>query len=70
MVGLRLILVLAFVLSFSLQACSTSRRDGHHHRSGSKGEVTLCHKGKKTLVLPRSAADAHLGHGDRWGRCY
>jgi hypothetical protein len=31
--------------------------------------VVVCHKGKNTLELPRSAADAHLGHGDRPGPC-
>jgi hypothetical protein len=29
----------------------------------------ICHKGKKTLELPRSAAQAHLNHGDRPGPC-
>jgi hypothetical protein len=31
--------------------------------------VTLCHKGKKTLVLPEPAVQAHLNHGDRYGPC-
>jgi hypothetical protein len=31
--------------------------------------VVVCHKGKKTLELPRGAAQAHLDHGDRLGRC-
>jgi hypothetical protein len=31
--------------------------------------VVVCHKGKKTLELPREAAQAHLNHGDRRGRC-
>lgn len=46
--------------------------DGYY-RVGSgvvgQGEVLVCHKGKKTLSLPPSAVDAHLGHGDRRGRC-
>jgi len=32
-------------------------------------KVTICHKGKKTLVLPESAVSAHLGHGDTYGAC-
>lgn len=32
-------------------------------------KVTICHKGDKTLVIPRSALSAHLGHGDTRGPC-
>ena len=32
-------------------------------------EVAVCHKNKKTLMLPRSAVDGHLGHGDTLGPC-
>ena len=32
-------------------------------------KVTICHKNKKTLVLPQSAVSAHLGHGDVYGPC-
>ncbi len=31
--------------------------------------VTLCHKGKKSLTVPRPAVAAHLGHGDTLGSC-
>lgn len=31
--------------------------------------VAVCHKSKKTLVLPESAVEAHLGHGDTLGPC-
>jgi hypothetical protein len=31
--------------------------------------VTLCHKGKKTLVLDTDAAAAHFAHGDAAGAC-
>lgn len=31
-------------------------------------KVTVCHKGK-TLVIPDSALQAHLGHGDERGAC-
>jgi hypothetical protein len=37
--------------------------------SGGPDEVTVCHKGKKTMTLPRSAASAHMDHGDRYGPC-
>ncbi len=32
-------------------------------------KVTICHKEKKTMELPRTAAEGHMGHGDRYGRC-
>lgn len=32
-------------------------------------KVTVCHKDKKTLVIPRSALSGHLGHGDTRGPC-
>jgi hypothetical protein len=39
-------------------------------RSAYKAEkVTVCHKDKKTLVIPSSALSAHLGHGDERGPC-
>lgn len=31
--------------------------------------VLVCHKGKKTMELPRSAAQGHMNHGDRMGPC-
>lgn len=31
--------------------------------------VLVCHKGKKTMELPREAAKAHLNHGDKSGPC-
>lgn len=33
------------------------------------GKDLVCHKGKKTLELPREAISAHLGHGDHRGPC-
>jgi hypothetical protein len=36
---------------------------------GTADHQLVCHKGKKTLSLPPSAVDAHLGHGDRRGPC-
>ena len=35
----------------------------------SKNKVAICHKGKNTLSLPRSAIQAHLNHGDTMGAC-
>jgi hypothetical protein len=32
-------------------------------------DVVICHKGNKTMTLPREAAEAHMGHGDRYGSC-
>lgn len=32
-------------------------------------KVTICHKNRKTLVLPESAVSAHLAHGDTYGPC-
>lgn len=32
-------------------------------------KVAVCHKNKKTLMLPESAVEAHLGHGDTLGPC-
>jgi len=36
---------------------------------GPAGKDLVCHKGKKTLELPREAVSAHLGHGDHRGPC-
>lgn len=33
------------------------------------GTALVCHKGKKTMELPREAAHAHLNHGDHLGPC-
>ena len=42
---------------------------GNVHGSNRPGEYLICHKGKKTMSLPASAVDAHMGHGDRRGPC-
>lgn len=58
---------LAIVLfALSLSACGTLA-PGQPYRGGDT--VLVCHKGKKTLELPANAAQAHLNHGDRYGRC-
>lgn len=36
---------------------------------GATDHGLVCHKGKKTLELPREAMGAHLGHGDYRGPC-
>lgn len=36
---------------------------------GGPSHGLVCHKGKKTMELPREAIDAHLGHGDYRGPC-
>ena len=47
----------------------------HHHivfdpHSYSGGhDVTICHKGKKTMTLPAEAARGHMNHGDYYGHC-
>ena len=59
---------LLVVLVLALPGC------GHIVVSDSGGTaggdtVLICHKGKKTMELPRSAAGGHMNHGDRYGRC-
>ena len=33
------------------------------------GTALVCHKGKKSMELPREAVAAHLNHGDHRGPC-
>jgi hypothetical protein len=58
------------VLVLFLAACGHIRivDDGHGGKAGGD-TVLICHKGKKTMELPRSAAGGHMNHGDRYGRC-
>jgi hypothetical protein len=44
-------------------------KNGGGGGSGGQEQVTLCHKGKKTLTLAEPATDAHLRHGDSLGAC-
>ena len=55
----------------SLSACVVPPIDGGGNGGGKGGgdTVIVCHKGKKTMELPRSAAQGHLNHGDRAGPC-
>lgn len=64
-------LIIVLMLAAGLSACGTYGSGGYHRgpAKAAGDTVTVCHKGKKTMELPRSALDAHLGHGDRRGRC-
>jgi hypothetical protein len=60
-------LMLALMLLLSVSACVLAPADGGGKAGGDTAVV--CHKGKKTLELPREAAQAHLDHGDKRGPC-
>jgi hypothetical protein len=60
-------LMLSLMLAFSLSACVVPPTGGGGKAGGDT--VVVCHKGKKTLELPSSAAQAHLNHGDKRGPC-
>jgi hypothetical protein len=60
-------LILTSFLLLSVSACVVAPPVGGGKAGGDTAVV--CHKGKKTLELPRSAAQAHLNHGDRPGPC-
>ncbi|HSH41811.1 MAG TPA: hypothetical protein VK973_06770 [Arenicellales bacterium] len=59
------------VVCFSLIAAAAALLAGcaYGPHAYEADKVTLCHKGKKTLILPESAVSAHLGHGDTYGPC-
>jgi starvation-inducible outer membrane lipoprotein len=56
-------------LCLGLSACVVVPSGGYGKKSGGGATVLLCHKGKKTMELPREAASGHIGHGDRYGPC-
>lgn len=58
------ILILPILL---IAGCVVVPVDGRGKAGGDSAVV--CHKGKKTLELPRDAVQAHLDHGDRLGPC-
>ncbi len=62
--------MLALVLLF-VSGCVVAPDGGGGKSNGKAGGDTavVCHKGKKTLELPRGAAQAHLDHGDKLGPC-
>jgi hypothetical protein len=64
-------LVLTLVLLVLIYGCAVTPGSGGGKSNGKAGGDTavVCHKGKKTLELPRSAAQAHLDHGDKAGPC-
>ena len=59
--------MLALILLLSFSACDVSPACCGVKAGGDTS--VICHKGKKTLELPREAAQAHLDHGDRLGPC-
>ena len=61
-------LMFALILLLSVSACVVAPTGGSGGKAGGD-TVVVCHKGKKTLELPREAAQAHLAHGDRTGPC-
>ena len=60
-------LLIPALLVLALSACGHVRFAEGGKAGGDT--VLICHKGKKTMELPRAAAEGHLGHGDRYGRC-
>jgi hypothetical protein len=64
-------LVLTLVLPVFFGGCAVVPGSGGGKSNGKAGGDTavVCHKGKKTLELPRSAAQAHFNHGDKAGPC-
>ncbi|RKZ51220.1 MAG: hypothetical protein DRR00_12415 [Candidatus Parabeggiatoa sp. nov. 3] len=48
---------------------NSSSNNKSNQNKGSKGNVTICHKGKQTKTLPESALKGHIGHGDTMGAC-
>jgi len=59
--------ILTIALLLSVNACVVAPTGGGGKAGGDT--ATVCHKGKKTLELPRSAVQAHLDHGDKLGPC-
>jgi hypothetical protein len=62
-------LMLASMALCSLTACAVAPAPTGNPGKAGGDTVVVCHKGKKTMELPREAAQAHLGHGDRTGPC-
>lgn len=57
--------LLALLLVLPLSGCALLPME----LIGHSGTGVVCHKGKKTMELPRDAIRAHLDHGDHRGRC-
>ena len=66
-------IALSLSLALLTSSCVLVPMEGPGGSSGSGkaggDTVLLCHKGKKTMELPREAAQGHLGHGDSRGPC-
>jgi len=62
-------LMLTTILLLSVSGCVVAPTGGGGSGKAGGDTAVVCHKGKKTLELPRSAAQAHLDHGDRPGPC-
>ena len=60
---------IALVVVLALASCSCALIVEEPATAKGGHEVVVCHKGKKTMTLPREAADAHIKHGDRYGAC-
>lgn len=61
-------LILTALLALTTSGCALMIANGHGGKAGG-ATVLLCHKGHKTLELPREAARAHIDHGDTFGPC-
>lgn len=60
-------LTLALLLILPIAGC-TVVPVGSSGKAGG-GTALVCHKGKKTMELPKEAVQGHLDHGDRLGPC-
>src|SRR5262245_41455811 len=45
------------------------KSEAAHHARKKHRKVTLCHRGRVTIVVSRRAVRAHLRHGDTRGAC-
>ena len=61
-------LILSILPILLVSACVVVPVDGGGGKAAG-GTTLICHKGKKTLELPREAVQAHLDHGDSLGPC-
>lgn len=59
--------LIAVLLATTTTACVLVAEQPAGPKAGH--EAVVCHKGKKTMTLPREAAAAHLNHGDHYGPC-
>lgn len=62
-------LLIALVLILPVCACVHAPVVSGGSGKAGGDSVVVCHKGKKTMELPREAAKAHFNHGDRPGPC-